>query len=246
MQYLGNYAEDYSDLNFKFSTHKADGTPITLAGTPALSVYKSNSTTQSTAGITLTVDFDSVTGLHNCKIDLSADAFYAAGNDYSVVITTGTVNSISVVGTVLAHFSIENRNIKANMTQIIGSSLTETSSGYLAAAFKKLFDVAAPVLTAASINQGADNNVILSSGTYGNAALKTLIDLLATAANQTTLLNAVNAITTSTARSAPRVPVFMPRPASGSAVYLVEIYLYDLKGNLEDADSSAVTMSASA
>ena len=108
MQYLGDYAED-ATLNFKFSTHKADGTPIALAGTPAISVYKANGTTQSTAGVTLTTDFDSVTGLNNVLIDLSADAFYAPGNDYSVVITTGTVNSVSVVGTVLAHFSIENR-----------------------------------------------------------------------------------------------------------------------------------------
>ena len=113
MQYLGDYAEDYATLNFKFSTHKADGTPIALAGTPAVSVYKGNGTTQSTAGITLSVDFDSVTGLNNVLIDLSADAFYAVGNDYSVVITAGTVNGVSVVGTVVAHFSIENRNITA-------------------------------------------------------------------------------------------------------------------------------------
>jgi len=108
MQYLGDYAED-ATLNFKFSTHKADGTPIALAGTPAISVYKANGTTQSTAGVTLTTDFDSVTGLNNVLIDLSADAFYAVANDYQVVITTGTVDSVSVVGTVLAHFSIENR-----------------------------------------------------------------------------------------------------------------------------------------
>jgi len=113
MQYLGDYAEDYATLNFKFSTHKADGTPITLAGSPVVSVYKANGTTQSTAGITLSVDFDSVTGLNNVLIDLSADAFYAVGNDYSVVITAGTVNGVSVVGTVVAHFSIENRNITA-------------------------------------------------------------------------------------------------------------------------------------
>ena len=116
MQYLGDYAEDYATLNFKFSTHKADGTPIALAGTPVVSVYKANGTTQSTAGITLSVDFDSVTGLNNVLIDLSADAFYAVGNDYSVVITTGTVNSVSVVGTVLAHFSIENRFQEADVT----------------------------------------------------------------------------------------------------------------------------------
>lgn len=128
MKYLGDYVEDYATLNFKFSTHKADGTPITLAGTPAVSVYKANSTTQSTAGITLSVDFDSVTGLHNVLIDLSADAFYAVANDYSVVITTGTVDTVSVVGTVLAHFSIENRFQEVDIKKINGTSVTGDGS----------------------------------------------------------------------------------------------------------------------
>jgi hypothetical protein len=165
MQYLGNYAEDYATLNFKFSTHKADGTPIALTD-GAISVYKANSTTQSTAGITLTADFDSVTGLNNVLVDLSADAFYAVGNDYSVVITAGTVDSVSVVGTVLAHFSIENRCKKSDVVSILGTALTETA-GYIAAAFKKFFNVATPVLTCESVNQGADNNVILANASKG-------------------------------------------------------------------------------
>jgi hypothetical protein len=131
MQYLGDYAEDYATLNFKFSTHKSDGTPITLAGTPVVKVYKANSTTtESTAGVTLTVDFDGVTGLHNVLIDLSTDSFYAVANDYAVVITTGTVDSVSVVGTVLAHFSIENRHpVKiASDLVIVQSDLKSTLS----------------------------------------------------------------------------------------------------------------------
>jgi hypothetical protein len=93
----------------RFNTHKADGTPITLAGTPAISVYK-NSTTESTAGVTLTVDYDSRTGLHHVAIDTSTDGtFYAAGSDFDVVITAGTVDSISVVGTVVGSFSLANR-----------------------------------------------------------------------------------------------------------------------------------------
>lgn len=95
---------------FDFNTHKADGTPITLAGTPAVSVYK-NSTTESTSGITLTVDYDSRTGLHHVVIDTSLDGtFYAAGNDFRAVITAGTVDSISVVGTVVGAFSLSNRS----------------------------------------------------------------------------------------------------------------------------------------
>lgn len=82
-----------------FNTHKADGTPITLAGTPAARVYKDDGTTEDDSGITLTVDFDSKTGLHNVKIDTSQDAtFYATGHDFSVVLSAGTVDSVSVVG----------------------------------------------------------------------------------------------------------------------------------------------------
>lgn len=110
MTYLGDYAEDFASLNLKFTTRNRLAVPTTLAGTPVISVYKASGTTQSTAGITLVADFDSVTGLNNVLIDLSADAFYATGADYHVVITTGTVNSISVVGEVVAEFSIENRH----------------------------------------------------------------------------------------------------------------------------------------
>lgn len=126
MKYLGNLLEDQT-CYFRFSTHQADGTPITLAGTPAISVYKNDDDTQSTAGITLSVDDDGVTGMHTVKIDTAADAFYAAGADYSVVITTGTVNGTSVVGTVLAMFSIENRATKADVTKWLGTAVATPS-----------------------------------------------------------------------------------------------------------------------
>lgn len=92
----------------KFTTYRpSTGAPFTLAGTPALSVYKDNSTTQSTSGVTLTVDFDAVTGLHHFAIDTSTDGtFYSAGSFFDIVITTGTVDSVSVVGSVVASFTI--------------------------------------------------------------------------------------------------------------------------------------------
>src|SRR5690348_11366612 len=110
MSYQGDFAPA-SSVVFNFNTAAfADGSPVTLGGTPALSVYK-NSTTESTAGITLTVDYDSRTGMHHVVVDTSADGtFYAAGNDFSVVITTGTVGSTSVVGRVVGSFSLNNRS----------------------------------------------------------------------------------------------------------------------------------------
>ena len=107
MKYLGNLTEDQI-IDFCFSTHKADGTPIDLVN-GTVSVYKANGVVQSTEGVTLVAPFDSTTGLAQVRIDTSAHSFYAVANDYNVVITVGTVDGVSVVGTVLATFSIENR-----------------------------------------------------------------------------------------------------------------------------------------
>ncbi len=109
MAYLGDYTEDHATLNFKVTSRKSTGLPTTLSGAPSLSVYKANGAVQSTAGITLSVDFDGITGLNNVLIDLSSDAFYAISNDYMVVISAGTVDGVSVVGEVIGEFSIENR-----------------------------------------------------------------------------------------------------------------------------------------
>lgn len=134
---LGNYAEDTTALNFNFNTRTLAQVPITLAGAPSLEVYK-NSTTQSTAGITLTVDYDGKIGLHHVVIDLSSDAFYAAGEDYSVVIAAGTVDGISVVGTEIAYFSIQNRIIRTTHPMVKNSGgpfyfdMTDASGTYMA------------------------------------------------------------------------------------------------------------------
>ena len=106
-RHLGDY--DASTVIYgKFTTYRpSTGATFTLGGTPALSVYKDNSTTQSTTGVTLTADFDSVTGLNHFAIDTSADGtFYAAGSFFDIVITTGTVDSVSVTGAVVASFTL--------------------------------------------------------------------------------------------------------------------------------------------
>lgn len=107
MQYLGDIASG-TTIRGSFNTRTAAGVPITLGGSPVLSVYKDGGTTETTTGVTLTVDFDSRTGHHVFAIATS-DAFYTTGSDYRVVITTGTVDGTSVVGTEVGSFSIQNR-----------------------------------------------------------------------------------------------------------------------------------------
>ena len=104
--YLGDYKSG-STVYLCWSSCSKLGASITRATNGTISVYKDNNTTQSTAGITDTEDFDGLTGVHNCKIVLS-DAFYAAGHDYTVVLA-GAVIDGETVNAVLAQFSIENR-----------------------------------------------------------------------------------------------------------------------------------------
>ncbi len=117
-------------LYFHFTTRQySTGAPITSAAT-VISVYKDDNTTQSTAGITTTflTGFDSVVGLVSVKIDTSQDGtFYAAGHDFSVVITTGTADSVSIVGEVIGYFSIQNRSALRPTTA--GRTLVVDSAG---------------------------------------------------------------------------------------------------------------------
>jgi hypothetical protein len=104
-------------IDFKFTTCEPDtGAPITFAGSPVISAYVDNSTTQITAGITLTVDFDGVTGLHNVRVVATSGNGYTTGTNVALIVTTGTVDSVSAVGYKVAEFSL-GRAGTANVTQ---------------------------------------------------------------------------------------------------------------------------------
>lgn len=107
--WLGEFSAG-DTVDFKFTTRTITGAPTALSGTPAVSVYKGNNTAESTAGVTLTADFDTRTGLNHVRITTSSDGtFYADASDFQVVITTGTVGGTSVVGEVVGHFTLRNR-----------------------------------------------------------------------------------------------------------------------------------------
>lgn len=110
---------------FTFPTQSLAGVKTTLSGSPAISAYKNGSTTQSTAGISLTVDYDSVTGLNHIAVDTSADGtFYADGSEIELIITAGTVDSISVVGETVASFVMgpQPANVTAMAANVLNAS----------------------------------------------------------------------------------------------------------------------------
>jgi hypothetical protein len=124
--YIGDFRLG-DTFDVKFCTVQSSGAPTTLAGSPVVSAYPGNSTTELTAGITLSVDFDSRTGMHNVRVVATGGNGYATATNYALVITTGTVNSVSAVGYLIGHFSIENRS--ALMPTTAARTLDVTATG---------------------------------------------------------------------------------------------------------------------
>lgn len=106
MRYLGNIALSQT-LSFLFSTNDGGGAAVAPSTAGTVSVYKDGDTSQTTTGATYTPSFDGVTGVNLVQIATS-DAFYAAGHDYTIVLS-GAVIDGETVNAVLATFSIEHR-----------------------------------------------------------------------------------------------------------------------------------------
>ena len=106
MRYLGNVAAGQT-IHFLFATNDSDGAAVAPSTAGAVSVYKDDSTSETTTGVTYTTSFDGVTGVNRVSIDTS-DGFYAAGHDYTVVLN-GAVIDGETVNAVLAAFSIAHR-----------------------------------------------------------------------------------------------------------------------------------------
>lgn len=131
--YIGDFVVN-STVRYFFGTNASAGASVNRTTAGAIRVYKGTSVTERTSvvGITDTSGFDSVTGLNSLSIDLSnnTDAgFYAAGNDYVVVIV-GAVIDTQTVNVPLFQFSIENRfsSISNAVWNTLESSITTAST----------------------------------------------------------------------------------------------------------------------
>ena len=163
MSYVGDITLG-DTLDIKFTTRRfSTGVPYTLAGSPVISAYVGNSVTQITAGITLTVDFDGVTGLNNVRIVATVANGFAAATNVALVITVGTVDSVSVVGENIGAFSINNR-----FTALVDAVWDEVLSG----ATHNIVNSAARRLRALA---GAD--VLIWSGTAQAGSTSTTIKI---------------------------------------------------------------------
>ena len=84
----------------------ASGIPTQLAGSPVISALEENNATPITAGVSVSVDRATVTGLNEVTVVATGGNGFEAGKSYSLFISTGTVGGVSVVGEVVGQFTI--------------------------------------------------------------------------------------------------------------------------------------------
>jgi len=147
------YATGAITVSFTFLTTAADPTDSVRFGLTALP----NAAAGASGGLPLSVDASGrvdvlkINGTSQTARDVGASVLLSSGTG------TGQLDFASGV-------------VKSNLAQILGTALTETA-GQIAAAFKNLFDVAAPVLTAQSVNQTGDSFARIGAAGAGLTAL---------------------------------------------------------------------------
>lgn len=119
-------------IYIRFPTRSfSTGAPITLSGSPVLSIYEENNLTQITTGVSVTVDYDGITGLNQATIVATSGNGYENGKSYDLIITTGTSSGVSVVGEVVGSFTIGSSAAAvdlANGTDGLGAIKGETAT----------------------------------------------------------------------------------------------------------------------
>jgi hypothetical protein len=107
--YLGDYRRS-AILYVPWSSNNSLGAAVTPSSAGTVVVYKNNSTTETSVGVTAhTTGFDALVGINLITIDSSASVnFYAPGNDFHVMLSGASIDG-AFVNAALGTFSIENR-----------------------------------------------------------------------------------------------------------------------------------------
>ncbi len=187
------------------------GTPVVDAGRINNVSTSSVTTINANVGTTQPINYTGTGASALAKVDVqdyggSAGTFASGrpevnvshwkGTAAAAVDTAGYPKVTVKAGSGTGELDVTSGVVKANLAQILGTALTETS-GQIAAGFKKLFDVASPVFTLLSVVQtgdsyarlgapaGASVSADIAAAKVDTAAIKVQTDKLTfTVANQ--------------------------------------------------------------
>lgn len=143
---------------------------------------------------------------------------------YVLTLSPATITGYGGVGLYEFYINSVTKDAPAVTAKYINASNTDDLETHLSAVEVKIDDVQTKVTA---------NKATLESGTFGLAALKSLID---------SVQAAVSTIQNNTNFSAAILPESI-KPGSGTNTYRVPINVYDTQGNMEDPDSNQILVS---
>ena len=175
--YLGDFVEDdvvYMMFNTFSSDDPSASCTITNLANTDVHIHKDDDLTQrnNAAGITVSTNFDGITGSHMIKIDTNDNTvagFWVTGKDYFVRVEGTTIDG-ATINSVVGHFSIENRFMRGTdsaalaATALTNVTWTDAKAGH----------IDAPISTVDTVVDGIQTD--LSNAADGLGALKALID----------------------------------------------------------------------
>jgi hypothetical protein len=250
-KYLGDFKKGQT-VRVKFNTFSQALLPTTPSINPTVAVYKDSATEITVTGITQpTVDYDSKAGLHELVIDTS-DAVYEVGKDYDIVFTAGTVDGKDLTRTILRTFSIENRNIDANVTKIAGQTANASAAVTFPASVANETTVASRA-TQTSVNSIPTNPLLTTDSrlNYLNASIAAIPTnpLLTTdarlnfldasiATSTNSILGAITGLNNLSAKCNVFGSAVLEAPEIGSSVYEFTLVVNDDEGKLVNLDAA--------
>src|SRR5262245_60139421 len=109
--YLGDVTLGQT-LTWLFNVTDVADAPINITGSPNMAAYVNGSTTQITAGLTLTLGHDGVTGLYKAVAVLTSGNGFATASDIDFTLEGAsiTVDGVSCLGKKIGSVSIGNRS----------------------------------------------------------------------------------------------------------------------------------------
>jgi hypothetical protein len=232
-KYIGDFKKGQL-VRVKFNTFSQALLPAAPSVALEVAIYKDSATEITTTGITQpTPNFDSKDGLHELMVDTS-DTVYETGKDYDIVFTKGIVDGKDLTRTILRTFSIENRNIDANVIRIAGQAASAD----------------APVSFPASV---ANESTVASRATQTSVNAIPTDPLLTTDTRLTNLDFPISSINTAisninnlSALANLYAPIQLEIPDSGNIIYPFTIVVRDNEGKLVNLDSSPTLTAANA
>lgn len=219
MTWLGNF--DFGSTVFhRFTTVNSTGAPTALSSA-GVTVYRDDNLTQSTSGVVLTADYDSITGLNSVQIDMSTAGIYGSAGTYTAIISSGAASE-DLTGYVVAEWSLRDRFVlsTAGLETLSSAGLETLSSVGLetlsSVGLETLSSAGLETLSSAGLETLSSAGLETASGfsTHSSAGLETLssagLETLSSAGLETLSTAAVLAVVSSALQDvAYEEPVFV-------------------------------------